>query len=174
MAMSLDGFIARGDGGLDWLMKQNTAGEDYGFDAFMASVDGIIMGRGSYEALLTFDDWPYTNPVIVMSSRLTNGDIPDELKGKVQLSDRKPRALMEHLDGEGWRRAYVDGGKIVQSFLSEGLIEDMVLTHVLILIGEGRPLFGRLLKDIDLAHIETQSYPSGLVSSSPLVDRSGY
>lgn len=165
MAMSLDGFVARSDGGLDWLMKQNTDGEDHGFDLFMASVDGLVMGRGSYQNVLTLGDWPYRKPVIVMSRSLTNADIPDALKDKVRLSDQAPRELMAQLDREGWRRAYVDGGKIVQSFLSEGLIEDMVLTHVPILIGDGLPLFGRLTEDIDLAHLETRSFPSGLVSS---------
>lgn len=165
MAVSLDGFIARGDGGLDWLMKQKTDGEEHGFDEFMASVDGLVMGRGSYQKVLTFDEWPYKNPVIVMSRTLTNSDIPDELKDNVRISDQAPGELMEHLDTEGWHRAYVDGGKIVQSFLSEGLIEDMTLTHVPILIGDGLPLFGPLTNDIDLEHIETQSYPSGLVSS---------
>jgi dihydrofolate reductase len=165
MAMSLDGFVARRDGGLDWLMKQKTDGEDHGYDAFMASVDGLVMGRGSYQKILTFDEWPYKKPVIVMSRTLTNSDIPEALRDSVRISDQGPRDLMEQLDSENWQRAYVDGGKIVQSFLSEGLIEDMTLTNVPILIGDGLPLFGPLTNDIDLEHIENQSYPSGLVSS---------
>ena len=72
---------------------------------------------------------------------------------------------MQELDSEGWKRAYVDGGKIVQSFLRAGLISDITLTHVPILIGEGLPLFGELAQDIDLEHVATRSFPSGLVSS---------
>lgn len=165
MAMSIDGFVARGDGGLDWLIKQKTGGEDHGYDAFMDSVDGLVMGRGSYQNVLRFDEWPYKKSVVVMSRTLTDTDIPDELKDSVRISDQEPRELMEHLDTEGWHRVYVDGGKVVQSFLSEGLIEDMTLTHVPILIGDGLPLFGPLTNDIDLEHLETRSYPSGLVSS---------
>jgi len=165
MAVSIDGFVARGDGGLDRLMKQKTDGEDHGCDAFMASVDGLVMGPGSYQNVLTFDEWPYKKLVIVMSRTLTDTDIPDELKDSVRISDQAPRELMEHLDTEGWHRAYVDGGKMVQSFFSEGLIEDMTLTHVPILIGDGLPPFGPLTNDIDLEHLETQSYPSGLVGS---------
>ena len=165
MAMSLDGFVARSDGGLDWLMKQKTDGEDHGFDEFVASIDGLVMGRGSYQNVLTFGEWPYEKPVVVMSRTLTDADIPDELKGRVRLSNQTPQELMRQLDVEGWKRAYVDGGKIVQSFLSEGLIEDMTLTHVPILIGDGLPLFGRQTKDIDLKHLETHSFPSGLVTS---------
>ncbi len=113
MAMSLDGYIARADGGLDWLMKQRTDGEDHGYDAFMASVDGLVMGRGSFETVLSFEAWPYEKPVIVMSNTLGPDDIPDALRAKVCVTDQIPTALMESLSREGWRRAYVDGGKIV-------------------------------------------------------------
>jgi dihydrofolate reductase len=81
MAVSLDGFIACSDGDIDWLMKQKTDGEDHGYDEFIASVDGLVMGRGSYQKILTFAEWPYKKTVIVMSRSLTNEDIPDELKG---------------------------------------------------------------------------------------------
>ncbi len=165
MAMSLDGFVARSDGGLDWLMKQTTEGEDLGFDAFMESVDGLVMGSGSYQNVLTFGEWPYQKPVIVMSQSLTQSDIPHELKDRVRLSDLRPSQMMQKLNFEGWNRAYVDGGKIVQSFLNEGLIQDMTLTHIPILIGDGISLFGPLTRDIDLEHVPTRSFSSGLVSS---------
>ena len=100
-----------------------------------------------------------------MSRSLTPSDIPNDLRDRVRLSDLTPRQIMLQLDSEGWIRAYVDGGKIVQSFLNEGLIQDMTLTHVPILIGDGISLFGPLTTDIDLEHVETQSFSSGLVSS---------
>ncbi len=165
IAASLDGYVARRDGGLDWLMKQNTEGEDHGYDAFMASVDGLVMGRGSFETVLSFDEWPYEKPVVVMSQRLTDDDVPDALKARVRLSDLSPADLMRQLEGEGWERVYVDGGKVVQSFLRAGLIADILLTRIPILIGDGRPLFGGLEGDIDLEHIGTRAYPSGLVRS---------
>lgn len=165
MATSLDGYVARRDGGLDWLMKQKTEGEDHGYDAFMASVDGLVMGRGSFETVLSFDKWPYAKPVVVMSHSLTDDDIPEALESRVRLSDLSPDDLMRQLESEGWTRVYVDGGKIVQSFLRAGLIADITLTRIPILIGEGRPLFGDLERDIDLEHIATRAYPSGLVRS---------
>ncbi|MEO9876987.1 MAG: dihydrofolate reductase family protein [Anderseniella sp.] len=165
MAMSLDGYIARADGNLDWLMKQKTEGEDHGYDTFMASVDGLIMGRGSFEKVLTFDDWPYQKPVVVMSQTLTDTDIPDGLRNKVALSTLEPGELMHELGRKGWQRAYVDGGKIIQSFLRAGLISDITITHIPILIGEGLPFFGPLDRDVDLEHLETRSFASGLVSS---------
>lgn len=165
MAMSLDGYVARCDGSLDWLMKHQTEGEDHGYGAFMASVDGLVMGRGSFETVAGFDEWPYQKPVIVMSRTLADADIPVTLRSKVRLSTLTPDALMRELASEGWSRAYVDGGKIVTSFLQAGLIADIMLTHIPMLIGHGLPLFGALDRDIDLKHIETRSFPSGLVST---------
>jgi dihydrofolate reductase len=165
MALSLDGFVARKDGGVDWLSKYQSEGEDNGFGAFMDSVDGLVMGRASYQNVLTFGEWFYTKPVVVMSRTLSDDDIPRKIKDRVRLSAKTPEDLMAELDKEGWKRAYVDGGRIVQSFLSAGLIEDLTLTRVPILLGAGIPLFGTLTKDVDLEHVETHSFPSGLVTS---------
>ena len=120
-------------------MKQKTEGEDHGYEDFMASADGLVMGRGSFLKVLTFDEWPYEKPVVVMSASLAEDDIPAALHDRVRLSRLSPRALMAELDKEGWARAYVDGGKVIQSFLAEGLIAGMVLTRIPILIGEGLP-----------------------------------
>jgi len=166
IATSLDGFVAREDGALDWLMKQNTEGEDFGYDALMSSVDGLVMGRGSYEAVAGFEDWPYTKPVIVLSKSLKPEDIPDRLHGKVAVSTETPQALMQRLEAEHWKAAYIDGGLIVQSFLRAGLIDELTLTRVPVLLGSGKPLFGPLDADIDLVHMSTKSYASGLVLSS--------
>lgn len=165
MAMSLDGFVARENFDLDWLMKQKTEGEDHGYDAFMASVDGLVMGSGSFRTVLGFDAWPYEKPVVVLSNTLGNDDIPDDLRGKVRISSLTPRELMADLSEQGWTRAYVDGGKIIQSFLRAGLIKEMTVTIVPILIGQGKRMFGPLEADIDLRLLETKSFESGLVSS---------
>lgn len=165
IATSLDGFIAREDGGLDWLLKQPAEGEDHGYDAFIESVDVVVMGRASFEKVLTFEPWPYPKPVIVMSGTLTEAGIPAQLRSRVSLSRLSPRALMDDLGSRGWRRAYIDGGRLIQSFLREHLIADITLTRAPVLIGRGRPLFGDLTRDIDLEHVSTRSYPSGLVTS---------
>jgi len=165
MAMSLDGFVAREDFGLDWLMKQKTEGEDHGNDAFIASVDGLVMGSGSFRTVLTFDDWPYEKPVVVMSRTIKSKDIPEELHDKVSVSALTPQQLMTSLSEKGWKRAYIDGGKIIQSFMREGLITDMTVTVIPILIGEGKRMFGPLDADIDLQLLDSKSFPSGLVTS---------
>lgn len=165
VATSLDGFIARPDGRIDWLEPFNAADEDHGYDAFLAGKDGIIMGRGTYETVLGFGHWPYTLPVIVMSQSLTVDDIPDALADLVAICDMEPAELLAALDEEGWQQAYVDGGQVLQSFLRQGLLHDITLTHVPLLLGQGRPLFGTLPADMALEHQETRSFPSGLVSS---------
>ncbi|MFT5742034.1 MAG: dihydrofolate reductase [Paracoccaceae bacterium] len=165
MAMSLDGFVAREDFGLDWLMKQKTDGEDHGNAAFMESIDGLVMGSGSFRTMLTFGAWPYEKPVVVLSRTMKSNDIPEELREKVTVSALAPRHLMASLSQQGWKRAYIDGGKVIQSFMREGLIADMTVTVVPILIGEGKRMFGTLDADIDLHLLESQSFPSGLVTS---------
>ena len=166
IATSLDGFVARKDGRLDWLMKQKTEAEDHGFDAFMDTVDGIVMGRGSFQQVLSFDKWPYKKPVVVMSRSLRHEDIPPALSSQVRLTSRDPTNTMRMLADNGWHRAYVDGGRLVQSFLRLGLIADITLTRVPILIGDGIPLFGKLDHDIDLEHQSTRTFASGLVTST--------
>ncbi|MEJ2002418.1 MAG: dihydrofolate reductase family protein [Maritimibacter sp.] len=165
MAMSLDGYVAREDFSLDWLMKQKTDGEDHGYEAFMDSVDGLVMGSGSFRTALTFDAWPYEKPVVVLSKTLKPEDVPEDLRDKVSISALAPLPLMASLSEQGWKRAYIDGGKVIQSFMREGLIADMTVTVVPILIGAGKRMFGALNADIDLQLLETKSFPSGLVTS---------
>lgn len=165
MAMSLDGFVARDDFGLDWLMKQKTDGENHGHEAFMESVDGLVMGSGSFRTALTFGAWPYEKSVVVLSKTLKPKDIPDKLRDRVRISEQTPRQAMASLSEQGWQRAYVDGGKIIQSFMREGLIDDMTVTIVPILIGAGKRMFGALDADIDLHLLDAKSFPSGLVTS---------
>ncbi|KIC37779.1 dihydrofolate reductase family protein [Leisingera sp. ANG-M7] len=167
IATSLDGFVARQDHSLDWLLKQPYAeDDDGGFAAFMDSVDGLVMGSGSFRTVLGFGQWPYTKPVVVLSSSLTGQDIPEELKDKVRLSSADPADLMQELQEEGWTRAYVDGGRMVQSFLREGLIADLTITTVPILIGSGIPLFGSLDQDIDLQVDSSRILPTGMVQTT--------
>jgi dihydrofolate reductase len=165
IATSLDGFIARPDGNLDWLLEYQTPDEDHGYAELIDSVDGIVMGRGTFETVLSFDPWPYTKPVVVLSNTLRSSEVPPHLRDRVSLSAQEPVELMRSLAADGWQHAYVDGGKVIQSFLRAGLIADMVVTRVPVLLGEGLPLFGALDHDIELEHLETTTFASGLVSS---------
>jgi dihydrofolate reductase len=166
IATSLDGLIARPDGDIGWLLERDDPAEDHGYTDFIADKEVILMGRGSYEKVLTFDPWPYDRPVLVLSQQLANTPVPEALNGKVRFSNSSPKSAMAELAAKGMRRVYVDGGRMVQSFLREGLIADLVITTVPVLIGSGRALFGALPRDIDLALVSSRSFPSGLVQST--------
>jgi len=163
MAMSLDGFVARKDHGLDWLTKQQTSGEDHGFDAFQESVDVIVMGSGSFRTLLGFGEWAYTKPVVVLSRSMSEQDIPERLAGKVEVSKLSPEGVMREFAVRGHERTYVDGGAVIQSFFRAGLIGEMKVTIVPILLGEGIRIFDTAVRDIDLQLLSAKPFPSGLV-----------
>lgn len=165
IATSLDGFIARKDGAIDWLLARDAGGEDHGYTRFIAGIDAIVMGRGSYEKVLEFDAWPYDRPVLVLSATLAGAPVPERLTGKVRVVDLSPGDALAMLQAEGCRRVYVDGGKLIQSFLRHGLVEDLVITVVPVLLGSGLPLFGALDAEISLAHEATVTFPSGLVQT---------
>ncbi|NVE00098.1 dihydrofolate reductase family protein [Massilia sp. BJB1822] len=166
IATSLDGFIARPDGNIDWLLQRDDPNEDHGYASFIADKDMIVMGRGCYEKVLSFGAWPYELPVLVLSEQLADAPVPAALLGKVRFSRLAPKDAIAMLAGENVRRIYVDGGQLVQSFLRDGLVSDMVVTTVPVLIGSGRPLFGALAQDIDLKLVSSRSFPSGLVQST--------
>jgi dihydrofolate reductase len=162
---SLDGFIARLNGGLDFLPPGG--GEPHGYDAFIASVDALVIGRKTYDTVLSFDEWPYgEKPVFVLSSRPLapppRGAVVEHLSGD-------PSDIAAQLDARGIRHAYVDGGITIQRFLEAGLIQRLIITRVPVLIGTGIPLFGPLTRDVLLTHVRTQHYASGLVQSEYVV-----
>lgn len=146
-------------------MRVDTGGDDHGYDAMMAAVDGLIMGRGTFEKVLTFTAWPYHKPVVVMSQSRPSSDVPEALEEQVEISDLSPLEAMEKVRRAGWKRAYIDGGQLIQSFLAAELIEDMIITRVPVLIGQGLPLFGEVLADIRLEHLGTKDFASGMVQS---------
>ncbi len=169
IATSLDGFIAKTDGDIEWLIRRDDPREDHGYNDFIRDKDAIVMGKGTFEKVVTFSDWYYTIPVLVMSQTLQVKDIPAHLHGKVELIKASPQDLMKSLKSRGWHKVYVDGGQVIQSFLRENLIADMTVTTVPVLLGEGRRLFGVLSSEISLTHVTTTAFPSGLVQSKYLV-----
>jgi dihydrofolate reductase len=159
---SVDGFIARANGDLDWLPADG--GEAHGYDEFVATVDAIVMGRKSFEKVQTFEAWPYSDKrVVVLSSRPV--DLSGAQGGVVEQMGGPPVEIVARLAASGAHNLYVDGGITIQGFLRAGLIQRLVITRVPVLIGEGIPLFGKLPHDIRLQHVMTRHYPSGLVQS---------
>jgi len=165
IATSLDGFISRLDGSIDWLDQANAVvpeGEDCGYHDFMSTVDALVMGRNTFEKVLSFGEWPYEKlPVIVLShSQIT---VPDAIASTVTASQESPVELVSRLSAQGIRHIYVDGGKTIQSFLSAGLIDEITISVIPILLGAGRPLFGPLSQDVHLTLMQSKAYEFGIV-----------
>jgi dihydrofolate reductase len=156
IAVSLDGFIARPDGSLDWLDPFHN--EEHGYKAFFDSVDVVVIGRGTYDTVLAFPQWPYGEKrVIVCTSRATRPFHGEELWSG------PPRPLAERLEREGVRRVYLDGGALIRSFFREGLVDELTLDVVPRILGTGRPLFTSGLPELPLSFLEAKPFPSGLV-----------
>jgi dihydrofolate reductase len=159
---SLDGFIARPNGDLDFLPPGG--GEPHGYDEFMASIDGIVIGRKTFETVLTFETWPYGSKRVAVLTRQPI-DLSGVRGGVVEQMSGPPAEIVAKFAAYGARHLYVDGGITIQRFLQANLIQHLILTRVPVLIGEGIPLFGTLSRDIRLRHVSTQSYSSGLVKT---------
>jgi dihydrofolate reductase len=158
---SVDGFIARPDGALDFLPADG--GEPHGYNEFFASVDALVIGRKTFETVLAFPEWPYGDkPVVVLSSRALD---LTRAPTSVEQMQASPREIVAKLDARGIGHAYIDGGVTIQAFLREGMIQRLIITRVPVLIGQGIPLFGSLAKDIQLEHVQTWHYASGLVKT---------
>jgi dihydrofolate reductase len=161
VGVSLDGFLARPNHDLDFLPEDG--GEPHGYEEFIASVDAIVIGRNTFEKVLTFGEWPYGNKrVVVLSSRPVAVSAVD---GVVEQMAGAPAEIVARLTASGAQHIYVDGGITIQRFLRAGLIQRLIITHVPVLIGQGIPLFGALERDIRLNRVATRHYPSGLVQS---------
>lgn len=164
IATSLDGYIARADGGLDWL-PADLSPEDSGYTAFIRSVDGLIMGRETFRTVQAFGGpWPYDRPVIVLSRTLT--DAETAVDGADIARADSPAAAWAQAAQRGWGRVYLDGGATIRSFLAAGLVADMVITQVPVLLGDGIPLFAPGQTPArPLRHAETRTLPGGLVQT---------
>ena len=169
VGVSLDGFIARPNGDLDWLMGEDgeeADGSDHGYNEFITGIDAIVMGRKTFEQVLTFDKWYYGDRrVLVLSHQPLDLSAAQARGGVVEQMAGAPSEIVTKLAASGASRLYVDGGITIQQFLRAGLIDRMIISRLPVLIGEGIPLFGSLPHDIRLQHVTTRTYPGGMVQS---------
>jgi len=170
IATSLDGFIADEDGGIDWLMEiPNPDESDYGYADFIEKIDALVMGRNTFEKVLTFGEWPYSKRVFVLSNSLT--EIPDQLIDKVEIFKGDIRGVVQDLNRQGYENLYIDGGKVIQCFLKEDLIDELIITKIPMLLGRGIPLFGDIDQNLKFKHKKTEILNKMLVKSCYSRDR---
>ena len=159
---SVDGFIARPNDDLDWMREGE--GEPHGYDEFIAGIDAIVIGRRTFEKVLTLGPWFYKDKrVVVLSSRPI--DLSPVVGGVVERRAGPPHEVVAQLAATGAHHLYVDGGITIQRFLRAGLVQRLIITRLPVLIGDGIPLFGSLPHDIRLRHVVTRDFPGGLVQS---------
>ena len=165
--VSVDGFLARPNHALDFLDAGGQ--EPHGFEEFFAGVDVLVVGRRTFEVVLTFGEWFYgKKPVVVLSSHPV--DFSSIKSGVVEQMSGEPAEIVARLEARGFKHAYIDGGITIQRFLAARCINRLVITRVPVLIGAGIPLFGPLPRDINLRHVATRSYKGGLVQSEYEID----
>lgn len=167
IAASLDGYIARLNGNIDWLpTEKDVDGGDFGYQAFMDTVDTIVMGRRTYETVAGFGgEWPFAGKRVVVLSSQAAGKSRSTSVGEVEWAAGTPQAIMAQLEASGTRQVYIDGGITLQGFLQTGLVDRLIITRVPVLLGQGRPLFGLLQADMPLVHVRTTAFRNGLVQS---------
>ena len=165
IATSLDGYIADQEGGIDWLHSiPNPDQLDMGYGAFTSQIDALVMGRTTFETVCGFDmDWPYQKPVFVLSNRMTS--IPPEYKHKAELVQGTLKEILNTIHEKGYHRLYIDGGRTIQSFLKEDLIDEMTITIIPVLLGGGIPLFSELPAPLEFECTESKIYLGKVVQN---------
>ena len=165
IATSLDGYIADKNGGIEWLDTFPEINSiDTGYHTFTAEVDALVMGRLTFEKVLSFGiEWPYKKPVYVLSNTLDK--IPDQLEDKVYLVKGNLTEILAHIHDSGYTSLYIDGGKVIQSFLQENLIDEMIITTIPVLLGDGVPLFSNLQDPLVFECVKTTLYLDKIVQN---------
>jgi dihydrofolate reductase len=172
IATSADGYIATPEGDVNWL---HTAGNseadmsknpDMGFNEFVASVDCMIMGRKCMDAISSFnltpEQWPYGDTKVYVLSNSIN-EPPENLRGQVEMYSGDILKLISHLETEGYKHAYIDGGTTITAFINLQLINEITITKAPIILGKGIPLFGEINSSVKLINSEAIAFPNDFV-----------
>ena len=166
IATSLDGFIARPDGSIDWLTDRDEKPGDTGYQEFMDVIDTVVLGRKTYETVLDFNFWPYEGKQVEVLSTTLPTDADERI-----IVHRTLDGLVQTLDDRGAKRVYADGGRVIQTFLEAGLLNELTITTVPVLLGRGIRLFGELAYDINLTHNATRTLNGGFTQSDYTIHR---
>ncbi len=166
IATSLDGYIARPDGSIDWLTERGAQAGETGYDQFMTTVDTVVLGRNTYEKVLAFDYWPYDGKQVEVLSTTLDPDADERI-----IVHRTLDGLIETLNDRGAKRVYADGGRVIQTFLRAGLLTELTITTAPVLLGAGIPLFGPLDTEVALTHNATRTLKAGFTQSDYTIHR---
>ncbi|MBZ9749589.1 dihydrofolate reductase family protein [Deinococcus sp. HMF7604] len=162
LGLSLDGYIAGDDHGLDWLnLVQTMPPEDTGYAELMASVDALVIGRSTYDVVASFPEWPYAGKrVLVLTHR------PLDARQGVEACQGELTQVLDRLAHEGHEHIYLDGGDVVRQGLRAGVVTDLTLSWVPVILGSGIALFERGLPQRAWHLSRSRAFPSGLVQAT--------
>ncbi len=163
LGVSLDGYIARTDGNLDFLDLYQDGTEDYGYSDFIKNIDIILMGRKTFEKVITFEEWPYTIPVYIATNK--GIVIPEKFKELCHTISGSPVEIINFFKSKNFHNLYIDGGITIQPFLFQNLIDELTISRLPVLIGDGIPLFLKNQNEIHLTHKQTIVYKNGIIKS---------
>jgi len=166
IASSLDGYIARPDGSIDWLTSIPPSKDgDYGYSELLAEIDSLIMGRKTYDDLIRFDmGWPYTDyrTYVVTTNALTTINSPN-----TQLIHGDINKAVEKIRSDSGKNIWLVGGsELVTYFLNHRLIDKITLSTIPVLLGSGVPLFTKIQGEFYLQLMESKSYETGVINAT--------
>jgi dihydrofolate reductase len=162
IAHTLDGFIARPDGSLDWLESlPNPDGTDYGYHHFLSEVDTVIMGRKTYETVLGFGvEWPYAHKDTWVVTAQQHLPTPTP---RTQLLHRVDEEAIRNLRAASQQNIWlVGGGEVIRTFMALDALDELILCVIPVTIGEGVPLFPEV-KETSWELLSPTPYASGAV-----------
>jgi len=164
IAVSLDGYISDKNGSVDWLsIVPHTEENQNDFLNFMNTIDCLVMGRNTFEVVKSFGEWIYDKKVFVVSNSMTS--IPNGYEDKIELINGLPSVIVQSIHNKGYNNLYIDGGKTIQNFLKEDLIDEMIISVVPILLGGGKSLFGELENSKEFQLIDSKILSDKLLQS---------
>lgn len=164
LALTPDGYIAGKDGSIDYLDRFQDGTEDAGYGQYFLSIDAILMGRETFETVCKFPEWPYSpKPVYVLSTREVH--IPERLSERAFKIKGKPEEVIQKLIDYGYEHIYVDGGKTISSFIRSKLLNEITISFLPLLLGDGIPLFSDLGGEIQMELLSSKQFQSGIVQN---------
>ena len=159
VASSLDGYIAKDDGDVSWLEELDISMEDTGYDEFYSTVDALVMGRKTYEMIVSFGQWPYGDKPVWVCSR--NKITP--MEGCNLQIGRSPEAVCRAANEMDIKHLWlVGGGSLASSFLESHLLTNISISLMPIILGSGIKLFGDLPSPIKIKNESHTSHKSGM------------
>jgi len=164
MGLSIDGCYAAADGSIEWLTSiPNESKSDYGFAEFLDSIDCILMGRKTFEVVKSFDPWPYSKKVFVLSNSIS--EIPTCLDDKVEIIQGCIDNVIISFKEKEYKSIYVDGGQLIKSFMAKDMIDEMILSTVPIVLGSGKKLFDEPVGFQQYRLLAHEVFPNGIIKA---------